>query len=135
MLSDAGEWLDRFSFAAPFGGLPIVKCEPSGVAFASGLRAGDVIVGVNMTDCRPLSSAQTVQLVKEARRGEVLGLQVLRCENLGFDPEVLMAMSEATDGRAVRGPVAKPSPFFASLASRLCLLALPQLEPLPLPSA
>lgn len=88
---DAIEWVERFSFAKS-GGLPVVKVDPAGHAYAAGLRNCDVIVSVNTKDVRKKSADKIVGRIKKAP-GASVNLTVIRCTNLSYDPATVSILA------------------------------------------
>jgi len=78
---DFGTLMDQVRFAETSGGLPVQAVELNGIAARSGLRAWDVIIGVNNVDVRGYGGQQTIDTIKQLPPGTALELVVLRSSN------------------------------------------------------
>ena len=78
---DFGSLMDQVRFAESSGGLPIQAVELNGIAARAGLRAWDVIIGVNNVDVRGYGGQQAIDVIKQLQPGTALELVVLRSSN------------------------------------------------------
>jgi len=78
---DFGTLMDQVRFAESCGGLPVQAVELNGIAARAGLRAWDVIIGVNNIDVRGYGGQQTIDAIKQLPPGTALELVVLRSSN------------------------------------------------------